>query len=203
MPFIIALGIMLVALLPCRLAAAETDNVTWRVLTHRIIWVQAAKNLQRRLCAELGLSSTRFTRREPVLMHIFDDATAYVSRSDALKAQQAWSRLGIDSHIEKRPDGFHIDLGRYFITAFAQAHERKLRRLGRPYRYARASKLVPVHRLVLPAAGKRHADSLWRQVSDMGLAAPLEMPETAFRRLYPDYRDDPVPCTRDAKRSNK
>ncbi|RMG92173.1 MAG: hypothetical protein D6703_02610 [Zetaproteobacteria bacterium] len=203
MPYLFALAVVLVLFLPGQLAAGEPDADTWRVLTHRIIWTQAAKSLQNRLCTEQGISSTRFTRRELVLMHIFDDATIYTSRSAARKAQKTWNSLGIDSHIEKESDGFHIDLGRYFIPEFAADHEKKLRRLGRAYRYIRTTKLVPVHRLVLPAMVKKQADKLWRHLSDMGLAAPLEMPETEFRRLYPDYRDDPAPCTKDANRSNK
>jgi len=169
-------------------AASPKKQHLWRVVTRRIVWSAAVKTLEKRL-KEAGLEPIRLKRREPVIMHAFDDATLFATREAAEKARREWLKKNIEAtvikaNIEVGKDIYMVGLGRFYLTEYAEQVQNRLKAIGKPYRYERRTVTIPVYRFSFAPLPKREAEKLWQQLQDMGVATPVLMPEAEFQKAY-------------------
>jgi hypothetical protein len=177
-------------------SAASPKNVVlqppklpqWRVVTRRIVWSAAVKTLEERL-KEAELSPIKLKRKEPVIMHAFDDAALFRTAKAAEAARKKWLKAHIEAtvikaNIEVNKDIYMVGLGRFFLTEYAEQIQNRLKQIGKPYRYERRTVTIPVYRFTFPARDKRKAEKLWQQLQDLGVATPVLMPEKEFQKAY-------------------
>jgi hypothetical protein len=160
----------------------------WRVVTRRIVWSAAVKALEERL-KEAELSPIKLKRKEPVIMHAFDDAALFRTAKAAEAARKKWLKANIEAtvikaNIEVNKDIYMVGLGRFFLTEYAEQIQNRLKQIGKPYRYERRTVTIPVYRFTFPARHKREAEKLWQQLQDLGVATPVLMPEKEFQKAY-------------------
>ncbi len=160
----------------------------WRVVTRRIVWRAAVKTLAARL-KESGLKPIRLKRREPVIMHAFDDASLFATAKAAEAAKKQWQKKHIEAsviktNIEIDKDIYMVGLGRFYLTEYAEQIQNRLKQIGKPYRYERRTVTIPVYRFSFPPRPKREAEQLWQQLQDLGVATPVLMPEKEFQKAY-------------------
>ncbi len=156
----------------------------WRVVTHRFVWKQAARELHKQL-ADAGLPVRVIARKEDVELHAFDDARLFTRRADAVKARQAWKNKGFEASLI-RPDEAHfgVALGRLYLAAYARQLQARLAASGMRYRYERRLVHIPTWRFTFPPTPKPAAEKLWNRLQQMGVADPVLMPERQFQSLY-------------------
>ncbi len=168
--------------------ASAHEEKTWRVVTRRIVWPDAAKTLERRL-RDAGLSPIVLRRQEDVTMHAFDDATIYRDHAKAKAALREWRKRHMDAtlikvSVEPGKEAWLVGLGRFYLTAYAEQMQARLRRIGKPYRYERRNVRIPVWRFAFAPMPRKQAEALWQRLQDMGVAAPVLMPEDEFRKAW-------------------
>jgi len=160
----------------------------WRVVTRRIVWKAAVNTLEERL-NEAELAPIKIKRKEPVIMHAFDDASLFRTQAAAEAARKKWLKEHIEAtvikaNIEVNKDIYMVGLGRFFLTEYAEQIQNRLKQIGKPYRYERRTVTIPVYRFSFPARDKREAEKLWQQLQDLGVATPVLMPEKEFQKAY-------------------
>jgi len=160
----------------------------WRVVTRRIVWRAAVKALEQRL-KDAKLKPIKLKRKEPVIMHAFDDASLFRTAEAAENARKKWLKKHIEAtvikaNIEVGKDIYMVGLGRFFLTEYAEQIQTRLKQIGKPYRYERRTVTIPVYRFTFPAQPKVEAEKLWESLQDMGVATPVMMPEKAFKKAY-------------------
>ncbi len=160
----------------------------WRVVTRRIVWKAAVRTLEQRL-RDAGLQPIKIRRKEPVIMHAFDDASLFATASAAEAARREWQKQHIEAtvikaNIEVGKDIYMVGLGRFYLTEYAEQIQNRLKQIGKPYRYERRTVTIPVYRFTFPPRDKRAAESLWQKLQNLGVATPVLMPEKEFRKAY-------------------
>ncbi|MDX8396785.1 MAG: hypothetical protein R8K49_00535 [Mariprofundaceae bacterium] len=160
----------------------------WRVLTRRLVWKKAVDDMQERL-RNAGLSPQLLHKKEDVGLHVFDDAQTFDSRKQAKVAEQAWQKLKFDTSIFQlkgsEPPQFKIGLGRFYLTEYAERIQENLRKSKRPYQYERRTVTIPSFHFVFPSMSKDNAKIMWNRLQNLGIADPVIMQESEFKRLYP------------------
>jgi len=180
---------------------APLDAGKWRVVTRRMVWKKAVDGMQRQLHT-LDYSLTLIRKREPVELHAFDDVRLFSTKKEAYAAKTWWERQGIDADVlDVSPSGgkpaYRVELGRYYLSAYAEDAQKKIEQAGKPYRYQKRQVMIPSYRFAFPAMTKSEAEILWRRLQNMGIADPVMMQASKFDSLYQAYVSKP------AKRSNK
>ena len=173
---------------PQQIVAQTRKPPQWRVVTRRIVWSAAVRTLEERL-VEAGLSPIKLKRKEPVIMHAFDDAALYRTAEAAEAAKKKWLKKNIEAtvikaNIEVNKDIYMVGLGRFYLTEYAEQIQNRLKQIGKPYRYERRTVTIPVYRFTFPARNKRESEKLWQQLQDLGVATPVLMPEKEFQKAY-------------------
>lgn len=162
---------------------APKQSSLWRIVTRRLVWGVAAKSMGNRLRQD-GFTPILLQRKEPVLMHAFDDPKLYPTSKDASKAVDEWHHLGFDANVIKTQDGYMVGLGRFFITSYAEQMQQRLKRSGRKYRYQQRMVSIPTFRFTFPPMNHDKSIELWRKIQNLGIADPVLMPATRFQQMY-------------------
>jgi len=173
----------------------------WRVVTRRIVWKKTVKAMRKEL-NDMGFPLTLIRKREPIELHAFDDVHLFSSRKEALAAQAWWNKQHIDAAVfdvahQKGKQGYRVELGRYYLSAYAKEAQKELKQVGKPYSYEKRQVMIPSYRFAFPVMMKSEAEILWRRLQNMGVADPVMMQAVKFNELYKNY------ANKSAKRSNK
>lgn len=155
----------------------------WRVLTHRMVWKQAATAMQERL-TKAGIKLTRIQRKEPVELHAFDDPGTFKTQQAAEKVKAIWRKKGIKAEVLKREITYGVGLGRFYLVDYAERMQAQLKKTGLPYQYERRTVVIPAFRFVSGKMDKAEAEKLWRTLQDMGIASPVLISESRYLALY-------------------
>jgi hypothetical protein len=186
--------------LPLQSTHNSTENITepaeqdpdelWRVVTRRLITPAAATALSQRL-KKLNMEPIMFTGREAVEMHAFDDQLLFNSHEKAVLAKNDWLEKNIEASIIKTSDSLYIvGLGRFFQIEYAEDIQKRLKKIGKPYRYQRRSVPIPSWRFTFAASDKQQAEKIWQQLQSMGLSMPVLIPEEQFQKIYADRKEE-------------
>lgn len=171
--------------------AEQEPEKLWRVVTRRLVTPAAAKALNQRL-KTMNLKPIMIKRREPVEMHVFDDQLLFSSPEKAIMARKDWLKQNIEASIIKVDDDLYlVDLGRFFQTEYAEDMQKRLKKIGKPYRYQRRSVPIPTWRFTFAASGKQQAEKIWKQLQSSGISMPVLMPEKRFQETYGDRKEKP------------
>jgi hypothetical protein len=180
---------------PAEYVAKSTEQDSdelWRVVTRRLITPAAAKALSQRL-EKLNLEPIMFTGREPIEMHVFDDQILFSSPEKAILAKKGWLKNNIEASIIRTSDGLYIvDLGRFFQIEYAEGMQKRLKKIGKPYRYQRRSVPIPTWRFTFAASDKQKAEEIWKQLQSSGISMPVLIPEKRFQETYADRKEEPL-----------
>lgn len=165
------------------------DSGQWRVVTRRMVWKKAVDDMQRQL-HELDYPLRLIRKKEPVELHAFDDIRLFATKKEAYAAKAWWKKKHIDANVvdtstnEDAPV-YRVELGRYYLSAYAKDAQKKLEKAGKPYRYEKRQVLIPSYRFAFPVMTKSEAEILWRRLQNMGIADPVMMQASKFDALYP------------------
>jgi len=172
---------------PVRQALPQQEGVPQAdlyVVTRRLVWKQAVADMGKRL-KEAGLEPIDIHNREPVELHTFDDPTSFKSQRSAEKRKAEWRKAGISgAEVLKSCGRFIVGLGRFYLTAYAEQMQNRLKRLGKPYKYERRNITIPAFRFAFGPMNQEAADQTWGKLQNMGLADPVVMPAAQFMDLY-------------------
>lgn len=158
----------------------------WRVVTRRLVTSAAAKALNQRFQA-LDLEPIMFESREPVEMHAFDDPVIFSDYKKAIAEKNNWLKQSIEANVIKVDDDHYmVALGRFFQIEYAVGIQKRLKKIGKPYRYQRRSVPIPTWRFTFAASNKQQAEKIWKQLQASGLSMPVLMPEKRFQETYGD-----------------
>ncbi len=165
------------------------DAGSWRVMTRRMISKQAVHGMQKRL-SDVGFHPELIQKREPVELHAFDDPRIFKTQSEAGKVKAKWRALGVEAdvlhHLSKDDKKvFKVGLGRFYMSEYAESMQEKLKRSKQPYNYERRTVSIPSYHFIFPAMTKGEAEILWKRLQNMGIADPVIMQQSEFKRLYP------------------
>lgn len=171
------------ASLPERLDIDGVKTERWRVYTRRMVWDKAVEAFQKQL-QEKQIDAVVLNRKESVMLHVFDDPRRFLSHTEAEAALQEWR--GMDTiDILRQSDGtYMLSLGRFYLDAYAQQHEENLRKIGKPFVYHKQAKIIPTFRFVFPALTEQEAETLWKNIQDMGAVDPVMMSESEFNATF-------------------
>jgi len=174
------------------------DRGDWRVITRRMAWKKAAESMAATL-KEAGFSPVLVTRDEPIELHAFDDAQTFTDKKLAYQIKTWWEEHHIAADIAEISNDagssiYHVTLGRYYLTGYAEQAQKELAQVGRAYMYEKRMVEIPGYRFAFPSMPKSEAEILWRQLQNLGIADPVLMQESEFEKLY---------AISDANRSNK
>jgi len=165
------------------LGNSDTDAL-WRVLTRRVVSKDAIGSLTRRL-KSMGLEAITIEHQEEVTMHAFDDAQFYKTHKEAWLASKIWRDQGIEiSIIEAQKDIFLIGLGRFHQENYALGMQKRLKTVGKKFRYQQRTVPIPTWRFTFPPMQKADAEKLWLKLNNSGVMMPIQMPEPRFQELY-------------------
>jgi hypothetical protein len=163
----------------------------WRVVTRRLVTPAAAKALNRRF-QELNLEPIMFENREPIEMHAFDDPFLFSDYKKAIIEKNNWLKENIEANVIKVDDDHYmVALGRFFQTEYAEGIQKRLKKIGKPYRYQRRNVPIPTWRFTFAASGKQQAEIIWKQLQTSGISMPVLMPENRFQETYADRKEEP------------
>jgi hypothetical protein len=172
-----------------RLALPQQSNTPaadWYVVTRRLVWKQAVADMGKRLI-EAGLIPIEIHNREPVELHTFDDPDSFKSQRAAEKRKAIWRKAGVgEAEVLRRGDEFIVGLGRFYLTAYAEQMQNRLKRLGKPYKYERRNIVIPAFRFGFGPMDEDEAKQTWKKLQDMGLADPVVLPAPRFVEMYGD-----------------
>jgi len=170
------------AWLPEKPDVAGVQKEKWRVMTRRMVWDKAVDAFQARL-QEKGLKAIVLKRKEAVSLHVFDDPRRFISRTKAEQAKKAWAIGDVD--VLRQADGsYMLGLGRFFIAAYAEQRQEKLKLLGKPYAYEQRTKKIPTYRFIFSALEESEAELLWKSIQEMGAVDPVMMGESEFNATF-------------------
>ncbi len=174
------------------------DGGLWRVVTRRMVWKHAVKSMRQHLQG-LDYPMREVQKREPIELYAFDDTGIFVSKKAAYQRKTWWQKHGVDADVleTKQASGevrYRVDLGRYYMRAYAQEAERTMQASGRAYRYQKRQVVIPTYRFAFPAMPKSEAEILWKRLQNLGIADPVMLRQEKFHELYDNDS---------AKRSNK
>jgi len=163
------------------------DAGPWRILTRRMVWKQAVDDMQKRL-NEAGLPAEIIQTREPIELHAFDDPRTFNTFADAGIAKDVWEKQGIDADIAKLEENgittYRITLGRFYLTEYAERMQEELKKSQHAYIYDRRTTELPSYRFAFSAMSKSEAAILWKRLENIGLAEPVIIQESEFKKLY-------------------
>jgi len=164
------------------------ESGKWRIITHRMVWKKAVDDMKKRLL-DSGFKTTLIEKREPVELHAFDDPRIVDSFKKAGKIKAGWEKKGIDADVLKYKDDdgktmFKVGLGRFYLSEYAQRTERQIKKLKKPYNYARRTVVIPSYRFVFPAVSKNEAKILWKRLQNIGVGEPVMIQAAEFDKLY-------------------
>jgi len=174
------------------MAIPETPSLNagpWRVMTRRMISKQAVDGMKRRLL-EADFHPELVQKREPVELHAFDDPRIFKKQSEAGKIKAKWRALGVEAdvlhHLSKDDEKvFKVGLGRFYMSEYAEAMQKQLKKSKQPYNYERRTVSIPSYHFIFPATTKGEAEILWKRLQNMGIADPVIIQQSEFKRLYP------------------
>ena len=177
---------------------APEDGGLWRVVTRRMVWKKAATSMRQQL-HDLGYGISKVQKREPVELYAFDDPEVFTKKSTAYQRKTWWEAHGVDADVlELKSDGkvrhYRVELGRYYMRAYAQEAEKHLKASGRVYRYQKRQVVIPTYRFAFLAMSKSEAEIVWKRLQNLGIADPVMLRQEKFNELY---------ANKSAKRSNK
>jgi len=180
---------------------APLDAGLWRVVTRRMVWKKAVNGMQRQLNT-LDYPLTLIRKKEPIELHAFDDVRLFSTKKEAYVAKAWWKKKNVDADVLDTSEAgdapiYRVELGRYYLSAYAQDAQEQLKAAGKPYRYQKRQVMIPSYRFAFPAMTKSEAEILWRRLQNMGVADPVMMQASKFDSLYQAY------VSKSAKRSNK
>ncbi|MDQ6995770.1 MAG: hypothetical protein Q9M18_09270 [Mariprofundaceae bacterium] len=180
---------------------APLDAGKWRVVTRRMVWKKAVESMRTQLLT-LDVPFTLIRKKEPIELHAFDDARLFSTKREANLAKAKWEKLHIDASVfdtsgDNQSPVYRVELGRYYLSAYAKDTQQQLDKAGMPYRYQKRQVMIPSYRFAFPVMFKSEAEILWRQLQNMGIADPVMMQAVKFNELYSDV------ANKSAKRSNK
>ncbi len=168
--------------IPERPNLGSLEEEKWRVFTKRMVWKKAVDELQAKF-REHNMNPILLERREAVQLHVFDDPRTFVSHEEAQAALQAWNIDGVD--ILRRKDGkYMLGLGRFYLPEYAKLRQEALRALKKPFKYSQETKIIPTYRFIFPALSEKEAETLWKNIQDMGAINPVMMTENEFNALF-------------------
>lgn len=180
---------------------APLDAGKWRVVTRRMVWKKAVESMRTQLL-RLGYPLTLIRKKEPIELHAFDDARVFATKREAYLAKTKWEKAHVDADVldtssATKTPVYRVELGRYYLSAYAKEAQQQLDQAGMPYRYQKRQVMIPSYRFAFPLMFKSEAEILWRQLQNMGIADPVMMQAVKFEELYSAYTN------KSAKRSNK
>ncbi|MDQ6973864.1 MAG: hypothetical protein Q9M10_03185, partial [Mariprofundaceae bacterium] len=125
-----------------------------------------------------------------------------LTKREAYLAKTKWEKAHVDADVldtssAKNTPVYRVELGRYYLSAYAKEAQQQLDKAGMPYRYQKRQVMIPSYRFAFPTMFKSEAEILWRQLQNMGIADPVMMQAVKFDELYKDYTN------KSEKRSNK
>jgi len=177
------------------------DAGEWRVVTRRMVWKKAVDSMQKQLNG-LGFALTIVRKKEPIEIHAFDDVRLFSSKQKAYAAKTWWEKHHVDADVlevstDKQATVYRVELGRYYLTAYAEDAQKLLNQAGKPYQYEKRQVMIPSYRFAFPVMPKSEAEILWQRLQHMGIADPVMMQVSKFDALYDAYANVST------KRSNK
>jgi len=156
----------------------------WRVVTRRVVSKDAINSLTRRL-KNMKLEPITIRHQEEVTMHAFDDAEHFPTRQQAWAASKIWRDHNIEvSIIHAQKDIYLIGLGRFYQSNYAEGMQKRLKEIGRAFRYQQRTVPIPTWRFTFPPMQKEAAERLWKKLNNSGVIMPVQIPETQFQALY-------------------
>ena len=156
----------------------------WRVVTRRVVSKDALRSLTRRL-KSMGLKPMTIHHQEEVTMHAFDDAQLYKTHKEAWFGSKIWRDQGIEiTVIEAQKDTFLIGLGRFYQLNYALGMQKRLKTVGKKFRYQQRTVPIPTWRFTFPPMQKEDAEKLWLKLNNSGVMMPIQIPELRFQELY-------------------
>jgi len=170
------------AWLPDRPNMGGKEEEKWRVFTRRMVWDKAVESFQERL-KEKGIEAILLERKESVLLHVFDDPREFPSSTEAQKAQEAWGIEEVDM-IRKENGMYMLGLGRFYLTAYAEQRQERLKKTGNKYVYEQQKKEIPTYRFIFPPLPEKEAEMLWKSIQEMGAVDPVMMSENEFNATF-------------------
>lgn len=175
---------------PAKATELKPDEL-WRVVTRRLVTTVAAKALNQRFQA-LNLEPIMFENREPVEMHAFDDPVLFDDYKNAITEKNNWLKENIEANVIKVDDDHYmVAIGRFFQIEYAEGIQKRLKKIGKPYRYQRRSVPIPTWRFTFAASSKQQAEKIWKQLQASGLSMPVLMPEKRFQETYSGRKEEP------------
>lgn len=168
-------------------AAKPTSHEQWRIVTRRMVWGKSVQAMQTQLAQE-ELPFELLRRREPIELHVFDDERSFDSAAEAGKVKEAWRKQGIEAEVVKYGDHLIVALGRFYLTAYAEQLQEKLRQVGQPYRYEQRNVDIPVYRFISSPLEKQQAEEIWQRLQSLGIADPVLMRESRYESLFGDMQ---------------
>ena len=163
----------------------------WRVVTRRLVTTVAAKALNQRF-QELNLEPIMFENREPVEMHAFYVPVLFNDYKTAIAEKNNWLQENIEANVIKVDDNHYmVAIGRFFQIEYAEGIQKRLKKIGKPYRYQRRSVPIPTWRFTFAASSKQQAEKTWKQLQASGLSMPVLMPEKHFQETYSGRKEKP------------
>jgi len=161
----------------------------WRVISRRMVWKKAVDGMQKRLL-DAGLKAEVIQKREPVELHAFDDPRIFEKESEAGKVKAMWQKLGIEADVLKHltkddQHVFKVGLGRFYMSEYAEAMQEELKKTQKPYHYERRMVSIPSYHFVFPPMTKGEAEIIWKRLQNIGIADPVIIQQSEFKKLYP------------------
>jgi len=177
------------------------DGGQWRVVTRRMVWKKAVDSMRSQL-DDLGFPLTLIQKKEPIELHAFDDVRLFSSKKAAYAAKTWWKKRHVDAEVVnilsvEAAVVYRVELGSYYLSAYAKDAQKQLKLAGKPYRYQKRPVMIPSYRFAFPLMPKSEAEILWRRLQNTGIADPVMMQAAKFDDLYQAY------ASKSAKRSNK
>lgn len=170
---------------------APLDSGQWRVVTRRMVWKKAVDGMRNQLDG-LGYTLILIHKKEPIELHAFDDIRLFSSKKAAYAAKTWWENKHIDAEVldtsgSEQPPVYRVELGRYYLSAYAKDAQKELNQAGKPYRYQKRQVMIPSYRFAFSAMVKSEAVILWRRLQNMGIVNPVMMQASKFDTLYKGY----------------
>ena len=168
--------------LPDRPDMGAKEKERWRVFTRRMVWDKAVESFQGRL-KERNIEALLLERKESVLLHVFDDPREFPSRTEAQKAKVDWDIEEVD--IIRKDNGMYmLGLGRFYIIAYAEQRQERLKKTGHRYVYEQQKKEIPTYRFIFPPLPEAEAELLWKSIQELGAVDPVMMSENEFNAMF-------------------
>lgn len=155
----------------------------WRIVTKRMVWKTAIATMRERLDKE-GFETQLIVKEEPVELHAFDDPGVFKTKAEAEQVKAVWRKRKVEAEVLKRETAYIVGLGRFFLTAYAEQMQERLKRIGNPYKYERRTVVIPAYRFVFNPMEKAEATQSWQKLHDLGIAEPVMMREAEYQKVY-------------------